>query len=55
MEGIVETVTMLEGSILSATFDTSSLSRSAFVASAVFFGDLERQTTAKAISQGLFT
>ena len=27
MEGIVETVTMFEGSILSATFDTSSLSK----------------------------
>lgn len=59
MEGIVETVTMFEGSILSATFDTSSLGPQmcVFFCSRffcrVFVGDQERQPTEKAVSEGL--
>lgn len=37
MEGIVETVTMFEGSILSATFDTSSLFADVFFFGGRFF------------------
>lgn len=58
MEGIVETVTMFEGSILSATFDTSSRSSADVcvflrqVFCRVFVGDQERQPTEKAVLRG---